>query len=289
MSGTDGTDDMARGNTKSRAKRYRSWFFTYNNPCELAQMFDILDESGVEKYIFQLEEGENETPHYQGVIWYKNPQGFNAMKNLCREIHWEPCKNLIQAIKYCCKIETRINGPWAKNIDIPLDIKLITPRDWQVDLENELLNDPDDRKIIWYSDPVGGSGKTSLAKYLAVKYKALVVSGKASDVKYAVNNLVSKGRPPRIIIYVCPRTYENFVSYDALESVKDGLFFSSKYESGMCMYPNPHVIVFANFVPNLASMTADRWDLRHLSSDPNADIINCIDNNVNTKKASFDW
>lgn len=288
MSGSDGSDDMARGNTKTRAKRYRSWFLTWNNPPEVDQMINLLDDFNTDKYIFQLEEGENGTPHYQGLVVYKSVKSLKQMKQLDPKIHWEPCKNLNRAILYCSKIETRINGPWAKNIVIPRPINVIEPRDWQIDLCNELLNDPDDRKIVWYSDPLGGSGKTSLAKYLAIKYDALVVSGKASDIKYAVSNLVNKGKPPRIIIYVCPRTYENFVSYDALECVKDGLFFSSKYESGMCLYPNPHVIVFANFVPQLTSMTTDRWDLRHLST-VNDISSEPIDFNFNTLDPNFDW
>jgi hypothetical protein len=45
----------------------------------------------------------------------------------------------------------------------------------------------------------------------------------------------------------------------ALEPVKNGLFFSSKYGSEMAVFNPPHVICFANFKPKEVAMSADRW------------------------------
>lgn len=254
------------GNTKNQRLRSRGYTFTYNNPCEVSQFIDILETSEPSRYCFQLEQGSEGTKHFQGWIYYSNQREFSSMKQLCKQVHWEKMKSLKASMKYCTKPETRIGGPWFKGISPPREIKLITPRDWQCELESELQSEPNDRTIIWYSDPKGGIGKTSLAKYLVVKYNALYVSGKATDVKFAVSNLINKGKSPNIIIYAVPRTYETFVSYDVLESMKDGIFFSSKYESGMCVFPTPHVVVFANFLPKIENLSIDRWDIRELSS-----------------------
>lgn len=58
---------------------------------------------------------------------------------------------------------------------------------------------------------------------------------------------------------------ENYVSYEAIESVKDGIFFSGKYESGMTIFNQPHIICFANFAPDIGKMSSDRWKIFELS------------------------
>jgi hypothetical protein len=55
-----------------------------------------------------------------------------------------------------------------------------------------------------------------------------------------------------------------------MENVKDGLFFSTKYESGMVRYNPPHVIVFANVPPDVTKMSADRWVIKEIG--PEADF-----------------
>lgn len=47
------------------------------------------------------------------------------------------------------------------------------------------------------------------------------------------------------------RSLEDAVSYQAIEQLKDGVCFSSKYEARLKSFPPPHVIVFANFAPKL--------------------------------------
>lgn len=280
------TDDTERGNTKEPVLRSRGWFFTFNNPhlktqnskdfaqktiefenCE-EELIQIFEVAGVEKYIFQLEEGEIcKTPHFQGMVYFQNARTFRSMKELHNQIHWEKMKDLRSSIKYCGKIDGRLKGPWAKGIKIPRQIKLINPNDrpWQKELVNELETEPNDRTIIWYHDPVGGSGKTALAKWLVIKKKALVVSGKACDIKYAVSKHIEKNGQVDIICFLFPRSVEEYVSYDAIESLKDGLFFSSKYESGMCVFAPPHIICFANFAPEKDKLSEDRWVIRTLS------------------------
>lgn len=260
----DDTVDTVRGNTRKPELRSRGWFFTLNNPDSVTQFSETLEISGCVRYLFQLELGEEGTPHFQGLVYYDNARTFNSMKELDNRIHWEKLKDLRKAINYCCKIETRIDGPWAKGIKIPRQIKLINPNDrpWQANYIKEISEEPDDRTIVWVADYEGGMGKTSLAKYLVIKHKALVVSGKATDIKYAVMKHIEKFGSLDIVCFLFPRTVENYISYDAIESLKDGLFFSAKYESGMCVFAPPHVLCLANFEPDRSALTKDRWDIR---------------------------
>lgn len=69
---------------------------------------------------------------------------------------------------------------------------------------------------------------------------------------------------PKIVIINLPRTTEGHVSYASIESLKDGLIQSGKYEGGFRMYKPPHVIIFANFLPTLEALSLDRWSITYL-------------------------
>ncbi len=45
------------------------------------------------------------------------------------------------------------------------------------------------------------------------------------------------------------------------------VFFSSKYESGMCLGNCPHLLIFANFKPDLSNMSLDRWVVKNLGRE----------------------
>jgi len=271
MSTTDtvGTDEERAGNTKTARCRSRCWFLTYNNPTDEHSFIQTLEFAGVEKFCFQLEKGTEGTLHFQGIIYFENARDFTSVKQISPKIHWEICKSIRKAIKYCCKIDTRVKGPWTKGIDLPKELKLISVfKPWQQDIISLVLTEPDTRSIHWIVDYIGNEGKTSLAKYLCVMHNALYVSGKSTDVKYAVGKWLESGKELKIVIWDVPRTSLDYVSYEAIESVKNGIFFSSKYESRMELFNPPHIICFANKLPNLVALSQDRWKITELNKDP---------------------
>lgn len=122
----------------------------------------------------------------------------------------------------------------------------------------------DDRKIYWFWEPNGGMGKSALCRYLAIKMNALLVSGKASDMKAALALIQKNGKPmPTILLMDIPRTVEH-LSYTGMEEIKNGVFFSAKYESGMVCMNSPHFICFANREPEREKMSADRWVIKEI-------------------------
>lgn len=64
--------------------------------------------------IWQVEKGENGTPHWQGYITFNNAKKLTFLKNRCsRTAHWEPRKGTHkQAVEYCSKEDTRLSGPF---------------------------------------------------------------------------------------------------------------------------------------------------------------------------------
>jgi len=238
------------------------WFFTLHvHEPEISpkELYDRLIGHCSELY-FQLERGEDTGKlHFQGCFRLHHKEYFNTVKDIIGDntVHLEKVKNWRQAVLYCTKEETRTAGPWTHESKW---IRTITElRQWQTDLLTELITFPNDRKIVWYTDTIGGAGKTQFAKYLAVHYGALVLNNaKTADIAYATND-------PSIVIFNLSRTFENYVNYGAIESLKDGLIFSSKYESKMKLFNSPHVVIFANFDPDLSALSKDRWDIRKCS------------------------
>ena len=125
-----------------------------------------------------------------------------------------------------------------------------------------LSEEPDNRSIYWYWDEIGNTGKTSLAKHLCINFpnQILFVNGAGKDIKYAVSEFVAnEDNNLKMVIFYFTRSIENFISYEAIESVKDGILFNNKYESKMCIFNCPHIICFANFEPDYNTLSNDRW------------------------------
>lgn len=104
----------------------------------------------------------------------------------------------------------------------------------------------------------GGAGKTQFVRwYIANNPTALFFTGgNARDIGYQV---IKAKEPPRVVFFCYSRTQEGHVSYSAIESLKDGLISSPKYEGGSKVFPHPHIVVLANWTPNLDALSLDRW------------------------------
>lgn len=141
---------------------------------------------------------------------------------------------------------------------------------WQQNIIDIVAEEPDMRKIYWVVDRKGNSGKTWLAKYLWLKYRGIVASGKKDNVfnqckTWCENNPNKMGF--HLAIIDVPRSNIDFISYTAIEKVKDGFLYSGKYEGGVCVFGYPHVIVFANEEPDYSKMSEDRWVVIDLEDD----------------------
>lgn len=90
--------------------------FTLNNPTKTPEEFlEKLGARTIVRYcIFQLEAGENETPHWQGYIELKRSQRLSWLKNnISATAHFERrAGTRDEARDYCRKEDTRQSGPW---------------------------------------------------------------------------------------------------------------------------------------------------------------------------------
>jgi len=267
-----GSEGSGGGNTKTppgpqRITASKKWAFTYNNwsESELAPILKSFDRLA-KKYVIGKEVGEQGTPHLQGYVEFiKKERPLECIKSI--KIHWEKAKgDEKQNFNYCTKED---KSPFVKGFVVLIDPFLgLNPKDWQKDILR-LIERPckDLRSIHWYWDSKGKIGKTTLAKHICMNHNAILVSGKASDIKYAIGNWVEEKGGIDICIFHFTKTQEEFVSYEAIESIKDGIFFGGKYESKMVMFNSPHIIVFANFKPDTEKMMKDRWKIEDLTGN----------------------
>lgn len=260
------------GNTKQISPGVH-WMFTFNNYSEMdVNCFKCISSKWSKICIFQEELGESGTPHLQGYIAFKTK--VRPKKMFSVKIHWEKCRNVKQSKAYVTKNESRCGRRfyWDSQINNWRVVKMLKVisrlRNWQKKIIEIVKSEPDDRSIYWFYEKDGGIGKSALCKYIVSKFNALVVAGKCADMKYGIVNYInSKGYPPDVVIFDIPRSYCDYVSYTGMEEIKNGLFFSSKYESGMVCINSPHVICFANMRPEMDEMSKDRWKIERIIPD----------------------
>jgi len=261
---SDSSNSSKGGNTKtplvkqiSPAKR---WCFVLNNYTEdeLTNLVPKFQEY-CSKWIWAKEVGECGTPHIQGFCEFKTKKRpVSVFEN--KRMHFDKAKaqDLDQVI-YCSKEGSVIEKVGLPNIPRPL--KVINPnRPFQQEILEIIKGEPCDRKIFWYFGE-GGIGKTQFCKYLSYKHNAICLSGKGADVRNGVcEYLKTNGDTPELVLFPIPRSYNTeYLSYEALENIKDMYFYSGKYEGGMINGNPPHLIVFANEPPDISKMSKDRW------------------------------
>lgn len=261
------TLETGGGNTISPPVRVvpsKKWVFTYNNyPLEMLETLETVFESFDIEYIYGQEVGDEGTPHLQGYI--EAPIKIRPIEKLGlpKEIHWEKARGgRLSNIKYCSKDGKYVH---SKALKPPRPLVLIEPRGWQLEVVELAKAEPDDRSIYWFWEVVGGVGKTALCKYLIAKHGAIVLGGKAADIKNGiVTYFNSEGRTPELVIVNYARSMEQFISYEGLENIKDMMFYSGKYESGQICGPCPQLIVMANFPPDQRKLSSDRWKVTEI-------------------------
>lgn len=109
----------------------RRWCFTLNNPGAGESPDEVkaalAGGKGFNYLVFQEEQGDNGTPHYQGYVEFDGSRRFAAVKRMLQRAHWEPAmgtsaSNLHYCSKpvdgcdcaHCASKPVRLRGPWIE-------------------------------------------------------------------------------------------------------------------------------------------------------------------------------
>lgn len=255
----------SRGPSRKRSNAAKKWVFTWNNypesgPDALKAKFG---SDGSKIWAFAHEVGESGTPHLQGFVIFskkRRPIEWVGIK----EIHWEKMKGSLQDnVNYVSKEDGQ---KWlGRGVRLPRKLNILKTEDlypWQKAVWDLVQTAPHDRKIYWFWERTGNVGKSALVRKIAYELGACLCSGKAADMKYQIAmECENKGAAPDILVFDIPRQAVGYVSYTGMEEMKNGAFFSSKYEGKTLVIPSPHVVCFANSEPAYDLMSQDRWEV----------------------------
>jgi len=140
-------------------------------------------------------------------------------------------------------------------VDTPLN-------EWQERLHRELQMEGDDRSVRFIVDTNGGMGKSYFCRWYLTQYPVItqVFSvGKRDDLAHALDT--SK----KVFLFNMPRGSMELLQYGLIESMKDRIVFSPKYNSiTKIMQHKIHVVVFCNEMPDMTKMTNDRYVITEL-------------------------
>lgn len=134
-------------------------------------------------------------------------------------------------------------------------------RSWQLWLNGKLEEQPDDRTVIWILDTRGGAGKTRWStEFFARNPDDCYLTGVAKGDRqfYAYGG-------QRVVIYDICRSIQpeegekSMFPYQQLEHFKNGSFPAGMYGTQPKYFEIPHVIVLANWRPDFAKLSQDRW------------------------------
>lgn len=265
--------------TKKQGNRYRFWQFTLFNYDDIEKDIkrSLIRLCIFGQYIHEKcpDTGRN---HLQGFFELKNKKGMRLSelkKPLCNTIHLEPTySGELANLDYTSK-----EGGWDLVNFGRIKLSLITILlPWQVQICDIIEGETDNRTIHWIVSN-GNVGATVLCKYLVAKEDAICATkGCYSDLAQILAGEAKNGRDlneKTVIVFNYGRSASG-ISYAGLESIKDGLITSAKYESRTLCFNSPHLFIFANKLPDIKRFTKDKWKIwevidRH---SPMRDITN---------------
>ena len=236
------------------------------------------------KWVFQLEKGE-ETGyiHYQCRISLtkkttKQPllTMFEHPPQYAKPTTKENYKN--DNVFYVVKEQTRIDGPWkstdAKPKFIPIQfrhIKELYPYQDKI-IKNYNFNFRNCNIII---DLLGNIGKSVLAFMCYLHLNALYIppmndAQKIIEYISSVLEHVEDDQTPTMMLFDLPRSMSKdclFGMYSAIEQLKTGFLYDTRYKGRGRWINSPNIWVFTNEAPDTARLTADRWSLWEVDED----------------------
>lgn len=250
------------GTSSSPKQPSRKTFYTFTlfNYETIEEEFNRQLKNVCRKYLYGHEIcPSTNKKHLQGFLHLKKAKRWTEL-DFIGNPHLEPCyAGEENNVRYCSKENNNII-----KYGFPKELKLITPTlEWQLEILEIIKAEPNDRLVHWFWSKAGGIGKSQFCKYLvATRDCVFIDEGRKADVMFSI--MEADMDRCNTVLFDVPRDNGNKVSYKSIESIKNGMIYSPKYESKYKLFNSPHIIVFANEPPQSEKLSIDRWVIKEI-------------------------
>lgn len=134
--------------------------------------------------------------------------------------------------------------------------------DWEEKLLQLITTGPDKRSVHWIWSEHGAMGKSEMVKHLVGTLEFQPLQNAPT------RDLACAWKGGNVVIDIARS--DDTTNYQFIENAKNGLVFSSKYESTCKMskdFKPVFVICFANAPPELKKLSLDRWMIYRINAD----------------------
>lgn len=226
------------------------------------------------KWGFQFERTKDGQVHCQGRVSFNTKMRYNQVFDLMPfHAHWSPTSKGCTGEKfydYVNKDRTRCMGPFNDRTHpkpgyIPRQYRDKVFRPFQESIK-EICGVFEDRWINLLYCPIGNKGKSVCAHIMRLMHRAIVlpVINDARDIiQSACDQLIGKQlRSVGGVFIDMPRAMNKdrlFGVYSAIEQIKQGWVYDTRYKWREWDFDSPCIWVFTNCVPDAALLSRDRW------------------------------
>nr|QDM14451.1 replication-associated protein [Porcine associated porprismacovirus]QDM14453.1 replication-associated protein [Porcine associated porprismacovirus] len=219
----------------------------------------MIDANDCKKWIIGKEKGKNGYEHWQVRIETSNDSFFEWMQEHIPTAHIEKSDNGVDECDYEAK-----EGQFIRYSDrVPVLIQRYGAFRPNQKRALQALQATNDRQVVVWYDETGNVGKSWFTGALWERGLAYVTPPTIDTVKGLIQWVAScymdGGFRPYVIIDV-PRSWKwSEQLYSAIESIKDGLIYDTRYHSRMINIRGVKVLVMTNTMPKLDKLSQDRW------------------------------
>jgi len=262
-------NNSAPKQNSGRKNHFITWFYT-----TIEEIVPVLEKAKklCKKGTYQTEKCPSTgRPHIHMMLWgyekFRDTELKIPKRDGVNTYRAEPLKDYTNESNYANKEDESYDGLMRGCWGFPpprKPLKLINPtKEWQQEILKIMDEEPSMRKVYWYWSEQGRIGKSQFAKYcIATRSCAFIDEGKKADIMHTI--IEADMDVCNCVIFEVPRENGNKVSYKSIESIKNGMVYSSKYDSNWKLFNSPHLFVFANEPPQYEKLSADRWVVKNI-------------------------
>lgn len=199
-------------------------------------------------------EGEGDELHYHFAVRFPQEvvnlfeclSGWNVQ--VVPEHRWDLCLDYCKKLGFYEHLREKLPAVYANPEPVW--------RPWQKAVLDAAA---DPRKIICVVDERGGTGKTFLAMWHAVRHRAVIVPMLRT---YQDLMRVVYSNPSSMYFCDLPRALTRRQQKDifaAAETIKNGYAFDERYSFRRRFFDSPKMVIYTNVVPANELLSADRW------------------------------